>query len=172
MRLCRYGKSGFEKPAMVDAEGRLRDLSKLFENIGPNELSPRGLKMLAKVKPGSLPVIANNPRWNIISIQTVKGKNMRGVKNLKQLDPCHLSHRLQPMADFVRLPPQGGGTVHRSTVNQLLTSPCRAHKKKGLKILLSNPLISFRFIVPRDRIELPTRGFSVEYFENPNSRYF
>ncbi len=65
MRLCRYGKSGFEKPAMVDAEGRLRDLSKLFENIGPHELSPRGLKMLAKVKPESLPVIANNPRLGV-----------------------------------------------------------------------------------------------------------
>ena len=38
MKLCRYGKNGFEKPAMVDADGRLRDLSKIVENIGPNEL--------------------------------------------------------------------------------------------------------------------------------------
>jgi 2-keto-4-pentenoate hydratase/2-oxohepta-3-ene-1,7-dioic acid hydratase in catechol pathway len=65
MRLCRYGKNGFEKPGMIDADGRLRDLSKVVDNIGPNEISPRGLKMLAKVKPESLPVIANNPRLGV-----------------------------------------------------------------------------------------------------------
>jgi 2-keto-4-pentenoate hydratase/2-oxohepta-3-ene-1,7-dioic acid hydratase in catechol pathway len=65
MKLCRYGKNGFEKPGMVDGEGRLRDLSKVVENIGPNELSPRGLKMLAKVKPDTLPVVANNPRLGV-----------------------------------------------------------------------------------------------------------
>ena len=41
MKLCRYGKNGFEKPGMIDSEGRIRDLSKIVENIGPNELSPR-----------------------------------------------------------------------------------------------------------------------------------
>ena len=65
MKLCRYGRNGFEKPGMVDAEGRLRDLSKVIENIGPKELSPRGLKMLAKLKPGSLPVVANGPRLGV-----------------------------------------------------------------------------------------------------------
>jgi 2-keto-4-pentenoate hydratase/2-oxohepta-3-ene-1,7-dioic acid hydratase in catechol pathway len=65
MKLCRYGKSGFEKPGMIDADGRLRDLSKIVQNIGPNELAPRGLKMLAKVKPEQLPVIANNPRLGV-----------------------------------------------------------------------------------------------------------
>ncbi|MBI1942081.1 MAG: fumarylacetoacetate hydrolase family protein [Betaproteobacteria bacterium] len=65
MKLCRYGKQGFEKPGMIDADGRLRDLSKIVHNIGPNELAPRGLKMLAKVKPESLPVVANNPRLGV-----------------------------------------------------------------------------------------------------------
>ena len=65
MKLCRYGRNGFEKPGMIDAEGRLRDLAKVVENIGPKELSPRGLKMLAKVKPGSLPVVANGPRLGV-----------------------------------------------------------------------------------------------------------
>jgi 2-keto-4-pentenoate hydratase/2-oxohepta-3-ene-1,7-dioic acid hydratase in catechol pathway len=65
MKLCRYGKTGFEKPGMVDSEGRLRDLSKVVENIGPNELSPRGLKMLAKVKADTLPVVANGPRMGV-----------------------------------------------------------------------------------------------------------
>jgi 2,4-diketo-3-deoxy-L-fuconate hydrolase len=65
MKLCRYGKNGFEKPGMIDSEGRLRDLSKVVENIGPNELSPRGLKMLAKVKAETLPVVANGPRMGV-----------------------------------------------------------------------------------------------------------
>jgi 2-keto-4-pentenoate hydratase/2-oxohepta-3-ene-1,7-dioic acid hydratase in catechol pathway len=65
MKLCRYGKPGFEKPGIIDSEGKLRDLSKVIENIGPNELSPRGLKMLAKVKPETLPVVANGPRMGV-----------------------------------------------------------------------------------------------------------
>jgi 2-keto-4-pentenoate hydratase/2-oxohepta-3-ene-1,7-dioic acid hydratase in catechol pathway len=63
--LCRYGKNGFEKPGIIDADGRLRDVSKVVGNIGPNELSPRGLKMLAKVKPATLPLVANSPRLGV-----------------------------------------------------------------------------------------------------------
>jgi 2-keto-4-pentenoate hydratase/2-oxohepta-3-ene-1,7-dioic acid hydratase in catechol pathway len=65
MKLCRYGKDGFEKPGMIDGEGKLRDLSKIVQGIGPNELSPRGLKMLSKVKPESLPVVSNQPRLGV-----------------------------------------------------------------------------------------------------------
>jgi 2,4-diketo-3-deoxy-L-fuconate hydrolase len=65
MKLCRYGKSGFEKPGVIDSEGRLRDLSKVVSNIGPNELSPRGLKMLAKVKPETLTIVNGNPRLGV-----------------------------------------------------------------------------------------------------------
>lgn len=65
MKLCRYGSNGYEKPGMIDAEGRLRDLSKVVEGIGPNEISPRGLKMLAKMKPESLPRVANSPRLGV-----------------------------------------------------------------------------------------------------------
>jgi 2,4-didehydro-3-deoxy-L-rhamnonate hydrolase len=65
MKLCRYGKDGFEKPGMIDAEGKLRDLSKVVAGIGPNEISPRGLKMLSKVKPETLPVVSNNPRLGV-----------------------------------------------------------------------------------------------------------
>jgi 2-keto-4-pentenoate hydratase/2-oxohepta-3-ene-1,7-dioic acid hydratase in catechol pathway len=65
MKLCRYGKAGYEKPGLVDGEGRVRDLSKMIEQIGPNEISPRGLKMLSKVKPESLPVVNGNPRLGV-----------------------------------------------------------------------------------------------------------
>jgi 2-keto-4-pentenoate hydratase/2-oxohepta-3-ene-1,7-dioic acid hydratase in catechol pathway len=65
MKLCRYGRDGFEKPGMIDAEGKLRDLSKVVSGIGPNEISSRGLKMLSKVKPESLPVVSNSPRLGV-----------------------------------------------------------------------------------------------------------
>ncbi len=65
MKLCRYGKNGFEKPGMIDADGKLRDLSKVVGNIGPNEISPRGLKNLARIKPESLPVVTGSPRMGV-----------------------------------------------------------------------------------------------------------
>jgi 2,4-diketo-3-deoxy-L-fuconate hydrolase len=65
MKLCRYGKDGFEKPGIIDHEGKLRDLSKVVASIGPNEISPRGLAMLSKVKPDSLPVVSNSPRLGV-----------------------------------------------------------------------------------------------------------
>ena len=35
MKLCRYGKAGYEKPGLIDADGRLRDLSKVIEQHRP-----------------------------------------------------------------------------------------------------------------------------------------
>jgi len=65
MKLCRYGKNGFEKPGLIDAEGRLRDLSKVVPQIGPDEISPQGLKRLGKLKPESLPLVKGNPRLGV-----------------------------------------------------------------------------------------------------------
>jgi 2,4-diketo-3-deoxy-L-fuconate hydrolase len=65
MKLCRYGKAGYEKPGVIDGEGRLRDLSKVVENIGPNEISPRQLKTLSRLKPETLPLVTGNPRLGV-----------------------------------------------------------------------------------------------------------
>ena len=65
MKLCRYGKDGFEKPGMIDADGKLRDLSKVIGNIGPGEISPRGLKNLARIKPESLPIVVGAQRMGV-----------------------------------------------------------------------------------------------------------
>jgi len=65
MKLCRYGKSGFEKPGLIDAGGKLRDLSKIVPQIGPEQISPRGLKMLSKVKAETLPVVNGSPRLGV-----------------------------------------------------------------------------------------------------------
>src|SRR5688572_15634940 len=65
MKLVRYGKAGYEKPGLVDGDGKIRDLSKVIDQIGPNEISPRGLKMLTKLKPDSLPLVNGNPRLGV-----------------------------------------------------------------------------------------------------------
>ena len=65
MKLCRYGKPGYEKPGVIDGEGRLRDLSKVIDNIGPNEISPRQLKTLSRLKADTLPLVNSSPRLGV-----------------------------------------------------------------------------------------------------------
>ena len=65
MKLCRYGKPGYEKPGVIDSEGKLRDLSKIVDNLGPNEISPRGLKMLTRQKVDSLPLVNGAQRFGV-----------------------------------------------------------------------------------------------------------
>ena len=61
MRLFRYGAPGDEKPGLVDADGRLRDLSGLVHDIDPVLLAdPSPLK---DIDPTSLPTIGGAPRF-------------------------------------------------------------------------------------------------------------
>ncbi|MDR7276232.1 fumarylacetoacetate hydrolase family protein [Catenuloplanes atrovinosus] len=53
MRLLRVGPAGAERPAMLDDEGRLRDLSGVIPDVGPAFLSAGGLGEL----PPGLPVL-------------------------------------------------------------------------------------------------------------------
>ncbi|MGE0315138.1 MAG: fumarylacetoacetate hydrolase family protein [Lautropia sp.] len=62
MKLVRYGKPGKEKPGLIDADGKLRDLSGVVADIGPDALSAKGLAKLAKLKPAKLPAVRGNPR--------------------------------------------------------------------------------------------------------------
>jgi 2,4-diketo-3-deoxy-L-fuconate hydrolase len=65
MKLARYGKPGKEKPGLVDKEGKLRDLSGIIDDIGPEQLSDKWLKKLAKLNPQSLPAVRGKPRWGV-----------------------------------------------------------------------------------------------------------
>ena len=65
MKLVRYGRPGKEKPGLIDAEGRIRDLSAVVPDIGPAQLSPAGLRKLAKVKPDKLPLVRGRPRYGV-----------------------------------------------------------------------------------------------------------
>ncbi len=65
MKLVRYGNPGKEKPGLIDADGKLRDLSRVVADIGPNELSPKGLAKLAKLKTDKLPLVRGKPRMGV-----------------------------------------------------------------------------------------------------------
>jgi 2,4-didehydro-3-deoxy-L-rhamnonate hydrolase len=62
MKLLRHGPSGQERPGILDAEGKIRDLSGKIDDIDGDKLSPAKLKELAAIDPGTLPVVEGNPR--------------------------------------------------------------------------------------------------------------
>jgi 2-keto-4-pentenoate hydratase/2-oxohepta-3-ene-1,7-dioic acid hydratase in catechol pathway len=62
MKLVRYGPAGKEKPGLIDADGKLRDLSRKVKDIGADTLAPAKLKELSKLDPRKLPLVKGRPR--------------------------------------------------------------------------------------------------------------
>lgn len=65
MKLARFGRSGFERPALVDAEGRLRDVSSAVGGFDAAMLSDRGLAALRKLDPRRFPLVRGRPRLGV-----------------------------------------------------------------------------------------------------------
>jgi 2-keto-4-pentenoate hydratase/2-oxohepta-3-ene-1,7-dioic acid hydratase in catechol pathway len=63
MKLVRYGNPGKEKPGLIDAEGKLRDLSAVVKDIDAAQLSPAALAKISKVKTEKLPLVKGKPRF-------------------------------------------------------------------------------------------------------------
>jgi 2,4-didehydro-3-deoxy-L-rhamnonate hydrolase len=63
MKLVRWGNAGKEKPGVVDADGKLRDLSSVVPDIGPAQLDAKTLAKLRKVNTAKLPLVRGNPRY-------------------------------------------------------------------------------------------------------------
>jgi len=62
MKLLCYGPKGREKPGLLDADGRIRDLSKKISDIGPDTLAPARMRALARLDPKRLPLVKGKPR--------------------------------------------------------------------------------------------------------------
>ena len=62
MKLVRYGPAGREKPGLIDADGRLRDLSRKVKDIDAAALAPASLAKLRKVDARRLPLVRGRPR--------------------------------------------------------------------------------------------------------------
>jgi 2-keto-4-pentenoate hydratase/2-oxohepta-3-ene-1,7-dioic acid hydratase in catechol pathway len=62
MKLARYGRPGAEKPAAIDGDGKMRDLSRVVEDVTPEVLAPAALRRLRAVSLAKLPVVRGRPR--------------------------------------------------------------------------------------------------------------
>ncbi|TFZ05217.1 FAA hydrolase family protein [Ramlibacter henchirensis] len=62
MKLVRYGNPGREKPGLIDDEGKLRDLSGVVPDIGPEQLGQAGLARIRKANPAKLLLVRGKPR--------------------------------------------------------------------------------------------------------------
>ncbi|RPE73121.1 2-keto-4-pentenoate hydratase/2-oxohepta-3-ene-1,7-dioic acid hydratase in catechol pathway [Tibeticola sediminis] len=62
MKLVRFGPWGQEKPGLIDAEGRLRDLSAVVPDIGGAVLAPAVLARLCRLDAQRLPWVRGRPR--------------------------------------------------------------------------------------------------------------
>ena len=62
MKLLRYGPKGQEKPGLLDAQGRIRDLSGQVDDIAGEVLGDAGLDRLRALDPESLPLVEGEPR--------------------------------------------------------------------------------------------------------------
>jgi 2-keto-4-pentenoate hydratase/2-oxohepta-3-ene-1,7-dioic acid hydratase in catechol pathway len=57
MKLLRHGARGAERPALLDAQGQLRDLSGVIPDITADTLRPESLRRLQALDPSTLPVL-------------------------------------------------------------------------------------------------------------------
>ncbi len=65
MKLLRYGAPGAEKPGLLDADGRVRDLSAIVPDIAGQALLPENLQALRNLDVASLPVVNGIPQKDL-----------------------------------------------------------------------------------------------------------
>jgi 2-keto-4-pentenoate hydratase/2-oxohepta-3-ene-1,7-dioic acid hydratase in catechol pathway len=62
MKLLRHGPAGHERPGLLDAQGRIRDLSGVVPDIAGATLTDAGLAALRALEPEGLPLVAPGTR--------------------------------------------------------------------------------------------------------------
>ncbi|UDF03337.1 fumarylacetoacetate hydrolase family protein [Asticcacaulis sp. AND118] len=65
MKLVRFGPKGQEKPGVIDAEGKLRDLSSVVADITPEEVRLSKLAGLKATDVAALPVVEGEQRFGV-----------------------------------------------------------------------------------------------------------
>ena len=62
MKLVRYGRPGKEKPGLIDAQWKIRDLSGYLPDLSGVHLGRKMRAKLARLKPEKLPLVPGRPR--------------------------------------------------------------------------------------------------------------
>ena len=62
MKLLRFGELGQEKPGMLDADGNLRSLANVIDDLSGATLTRAGLDQLKNIDPTTLPQVEGDPR--------------------------------------------------------------------------------------------------------------
>ena len=62
MKLVRFGQPGKEKPGLIDAEGKIRDLSGVIPDLAGEYLTHKYLDKLARMRVSALPMVRGKPR--------------------------------------------------------------------------------------------------------------
>ncbi|ESQ78568.1 fumarylacetoacetate hydrolase family protein [Asticcacaulis sp. BYS171W] len=65
MKLVRFGPQGQEKPGVIDADGKLRDLSSVVADITPEEVRLSKLAGLKATDVSALPVVEGDVRYGV-----------------------------------------------------------------------------------------------------------
>jgi 2,4-didehydro-3-deoxy-L-rhamnonate hydrolase len=65
VKLLRYGSPGQEKPGVLDAQGRVRDLSGVIADVAGAALLPESLARLRALNMDSLPLVAGTPQQDL-----------------------------------------------------------------------------------------------------------
>ena len=65
MKLLRFGDKHHEKPGLLDAQGHIRDLSGVIDDIAGDVLAPASLARLRDIPPSSLPLVEGTPRLGV-----------------------------------------------------------------------------------------------------------
>lgn len=63
MKLVRYGKSGSEKPGLIDGNGKLRDLSKHIDDVNGDTITAGSIAKLKKLDHKKLPLVKGKQRF-------------------------------------------------------------------------------------------------------------
>ncbi|KAB7763708.1 fumarylacetoacetate hydrolase family protein [Xanthomonas maliensis] len=63
MKLVRVGAEGHERPGLIDAQGRIRDLSGVIDDVAGAHLTNAGLDRLRALDVSTLPLIDGAPRY-------------------------------------------------------------------------------------------------------------
>ena len=106
MKLVRFGRAGAERPGVIDADGKLRDLSRVIKDVTPAALAPAALRRLRAAKLARLPTRARPTAAGLPA-------------GLHRQDGLHRAQLHRPRGRGRHGAPQGAHPVHQGAERDL-----------------------------------------------------